>query len=350
MLDRTTAIPIEFPRDAPPQLLVVIDTEEEFDWTEPLARANTAVRTIAAQPKAQAVFDRLGVTPTYVIDYPVASDPYAVELLGGWRAAGRCEIGAHLHPWVNPPHEEAVTARNSYPGNLPPALERAKLEVLTETIERNFGFRPTVYKAGRYGVGPATGQILEGLGYDVDVSIVPHSEFTGDGGPDFRTFDPTLFWFGHERPLLEIPLTCGFSGLLARGGARLYPYLAGAAGLALHAPGIAGRLRVLDRTRLTPEGAGFSDLRRVTEALLAQGQRVFMMTYHSPTLEAGHTPYTRTEAEIEDFVGTIERYLEDFLGRLGGRPSTPTAVWRALADTAPDRISGRRRAAVCAPI
>lgn len=331
MLDRTTTTSIALPSDMPPHLLVVVDTEEEFDWSEPLARANTAVRTIAAQSKAQTLFDRYGLKPTYVIDYPVAADPQAVDLLGGFRSEGRCDIGAHLHPWVNPPHEEAVTARNSYPGNLPAALERAKLEVLTETIERNFGFRPTVYKAGRYGVGPETGRILEALGYEVDVSVVPHTEFTADGGPDFRAFDPRPFWFGRDRRLLEIPLTCGFSGALARrGGPSLYPAMVGSAGLALHVPGIAARLRLLDRTRLSPEGAGFADLRRVTEALLAQGHRLFMMTYHSPTLEAGHTPYTRNERELQAFLDTIARYLDHFMGRLGGQASTPAQIFQRL--------------------
>src|SRR3546814_5249321 len=84
---------------------------------------------------------------------------------------GECTIGTHLHPWVNPPFEEAVTGPNSFAGNLPPALERAKLGVLTDTIEAAFGRRPTVYRAGRYGVGPNTAAILRDLGYRVDVSV-----------------------------------------------------------------------------------------------------------------------------------------------------------------------------------
>src|SRR3546814_4149526 len=44
-------------------------------------------------------------------------------------------------------------------GNLPPELEHAKLAALTEAIAGAFGARPVVYKAGRYGVGPATAGI-----------------------------------------------------------------------------------------------------------------------------------------------------------------------------------------------
>src|SRR3546814_6885075 len=96
-----------------------------------------------------------------------------------------CRNGTHLHPWVNPPFQEVVNATNSYPGNLPPELEHAKLAALTEAIAGAFGARPVVYKAGRYGVGPATAGILEALGYRIDVSVVPFTDFSDDGGPDF---------------------------------------------------------------------------------------------------------------------------------------------------------------------
>ena len=69
------------PPAAPPLLLVVIDTEEEFDWSQPHARDNTSVSAIAAQGLAQEVFRRHGIVPTYVIDYPVAATPAAVSAL-----------------------------------------------------------------------------------------------------------------------------------------------------------------------------------------------------------------------------------------------------------------------------
>src|SRR3546814_17897114 len=63
-------------------------------------------------------------------------------------------------------------------GLLPPDLEHQKLLALTAAIAEAFGTRPVVYKAGRYGVGPATAGILEDLGYLVDASIVPLTSFS----------------------------------------------------------------------------------------------------------------------------------------------------------------------------
>src|SRR3546814_7184384 len=45
--------PPALPVDHPPLLLVVIDTEEEFDWHLPHSRDNTSVSAIAAQGPAQ---------------------------------------------------------------------------------------------------------------------------------------------------------------------------------------------------------------------------------------------------------------------------------------------------------
>src|SRR5262245_60669237 len=73
--------PAILPRDCQPLLLVVIDTEEEFDWRRPHGRENISVTAIAAQGLAQDIFARHEVVPTYVVDYPVASNLTAVDVL-----------------------------------------------------------------------------------------------------------------------------------------------------------------------------------------------------------------------------------------------------------------------------
>ena len=141
------------------------------------------------------VFDRMGIVPTYVIDWPVATTPASVAVLRSLMEAGRCEIGTHLHPWVSPPYEEDVSRFNSYAGNLPRQLEYDKLRMLTEAITASFGRAPTAFKAGRYGLGPHTAESIAALGYRIDASVVPYSAFLDDGGPDFRAYDEHPYWF-----------------------------------------------------------------------------------------------------------------------------------------------------------
>src|SRR3546814_13829983 len=97
----------------------------------------------------------------------VAADR-AFAILGAAQAAGRCDIGAQLHPWVTPPHEEAVNARNSYTGNLPSDLQRAKMTALRDAIRDRFGVAPTVYRPGRHGLGHDSASMLAELGFRRD--------------------------------------------------------------------------------------------------------------------------------------------------------------------------------------
>ena len=322
------------PPSAAPVLAVIVDTEEECDWSRPFSRSAVRVGSVGKQLLMHQVFGRHGIVPTYVVDWPVATTPSAIKVLGGLARDGRCEIGAHLHPRVSPPHTEDLSARHSYPGNLPRQLEYDKLAALTEAIERNFGIRPVVYKAGRHGFGPSTPEVLQALGYQVDVSVVPHTSFAADGGPDFRRFSDRPSWFGAAETLLELPLTVGFAGRLAPRGDDLFPRLERPWARRLRVGGMAARLGLLERLRLTPEGNDLAAMKRLTRAMLAQGHRVFTFRYHSPSLGIGHTPYVRTEDDLRAFLSACEGYFEFFAGEVGGRFATVTAIRDELAAAA----------------
>ena len=80
-----------------------------------------------------------------------------------------------------------------------------------------------------------------------------------------------------------------FVGALAASGPSVYPHLTRGAGKRLRAAGIAARLGLIERLRLTPEGHSLADMKRQTRAALARGERYFMLTYHSSTLLPGAT-------------------------------------------------------------
>lgn len=315
-----------------PVLHVVVDTEAEFDWNAPFSRGLTQVKAIAAQERAQAIFRRYGVRPIYAVDFPVATQSEASRPLRAFMEAGNCAIGAHLHPWVNPPFDEPVNPRNSYPGNLPPALEAAKLERLVAAIEASFGIRPRFYKAGRYGIGPATIGLLATHGIRVDFSVLPGIDLSERGGPDFRHMQPTPYLAGNRAAIasgagvLSLPMTRGQIGPLRRRGARFAARLDSRASRALHLRGLLDRSRLLRQATLTPEGMELGLQLALLHNMVVGGQRVFVMHYHSPSLQPGNTPYVRSAADLDLFLQRIDKVCRYFFEELGGRPGDPAAL------------------------
>lgn len=318
---------IDFPASAKPRLLVVVDAEEEFDWNKPFSSSATSVTTMKLQHSAQLIFGRYGLVPSYAIDYPVAAKPDGYEPLLELLKDGVCEVGAQLHPWVTPPHTEEVCERNSYPGNLPKDLEYAKLKNLTEMIERNLGVRPKLYRAGRYGAGPNTAGILEDLGYQIDCSVLPEGPRSSPHAADYRGAPVRPYWLGRTR-ILEIPVTTSVLGLARRASPALTPLASTHLMNRLRVPGVMARLRLLDRIRLSPEGNTLAEAKRLTRFMASNGHKVFVISYHSPSLGIGHTQYVQSRADLDRFMGWLDGYLEFFFGEIGGVASTPAEVLR----------------------
>jgi hypothetical protein len=326
---------LTFDKREAPQLIVFVDAEEEFQW-HTFSSASISVRNIAVQSRAQDILNEFGVKPTYLVDYAVASQVEGYAPLRAMMEAGACTVGAQLHPWVNPPLDEQPTRRNTYQGNLPAALERAKIERLTTTIETNFGVRPTVFKAGRYGAGVNTPAALLANGYRVDASVMPLADFSADGGPDYSGSPVVPYWVDPARRLLEIPNTVGLVGLMDGVDRRSMHALLGGVSTSLRIPGLLSRLGLLERIRLTPEGISLNEARRLTLSLFEQGHRLFVLSYHSSSLLPGGAPYVSTESDLTAFLGWLDGYLRFFFGPMSGRAATAEGIYQtACRQSAP---------------
>ena len=313
---------VSLPESARPLLFVVVDTEEEFDWEAPYSRRNVAVTAMRSIERGQLIFDRFGVKPTYVVDYPVASQREGFEPLQEIAGEGRCTIGAHLHPWVNPPFDEDVTTRNSFTMNLPTELQRSKLTVLSSVIEEHLQVTPTVFKAGRYGLGSDTVSVLDESGFTIDMSVCPRYDFSDQCGPSYVHFDASPFFLTPR--LLEVPCTVDYTGWA--GGLRptLHRRSLTATGIRVKATGILSRLGAANRIMLSPEGNTFEEMRDLAAALVQRGCRTLTLSYHSPSLAPGHTPYVRTQQDLDVFLRSIESFCSFFFTDLNGVAATPT--------------------------
>ena len=219
--------PVPAPRPGPLIVSLIVDAEEDFNWSRPVEGTAYSTACMHAIGPLQEILSAYDLPPTYLLTYPVLEDADAVRLLRRQLDRGRCALGVQMHPWVNPPFGTGADRRLSFPLNLPAAVEEAKIVRLVEKFTAVFGFAPRVFKAGRYGIGPQTVALLERLGFLIDTSIAPRTNLGAEGGPDFSDFDVRPFWFGTTRRLLELPVCRDVVGWAGAAAPRLYRPLAG---------------------------------------------------------------------------------------------------------------------------
>jgi hypothetical protein len=306
---------IRLPESFGRRFTVFCDTEEEFDWGRPRSRDNRATTHMRAMPELQERFRARGVKCVHLVDHPIATDPASIAMLREWLERDEVSVGTQLHPWVNPPHDEEVNTYNSFVGNLPISLERAKIANLTETIATAFGRRPIVYRAGRYGVGPNTAGLLREAGYEADVSVRALHDYSDERGPDFSRVKPLPFRVGEG--LVELPLSAAYVGPLRAKGRPIYR----AAGRLPRGRGFLFRTGLLNRAALTPEGVPLDEALAVARALIDDGVRWFSLSFHSPSVEPGHTPFVRTAEDLGGFHAWWEGMF-DFFERQGIAPAS----------------------------
>ena len=313
-----------FPDEFGQRFLLTVDTEEEFDWNAPFRREGHTLHHIPQITRFQAFCEERGVSPVYLIDWPIASDQGAVEIIGDAVKRGKAEVGIQLHPWVNPPFGEDVNDHNSYPGNLPPDIEAAKFTKLHELIEASFGTKPLIYRAGRYGLGPASGAMLKQAGVKVDTSVRSRFDYTSQSGPDFSRHPLEPYWVGEERDLLELPVTTVYWGILRQFGIPLQR-------MQRHMPTLYSafsRLRLLERIALTPEGVTAEEAIRGVDIALDQGLPLLVLSFHSPSLAPGFTPYAKNDRDVAAIYDWFDQVFA-YLAKRNTAPSTLSDILRA---------------------
>ena len=277
-------------------LVVSVDTEEEGLWSDSFNSRHNTTENLNGLPRFQETCEALGVVPTYLIDAPVLQNNLAISRLKQWWSEARCEVGAHCHAWCNPPFaNEKTEAKSSYLCNLPPDLQEQKLEWLTTQIQNTFDRTPLSYRAGRYGFDELSARILGKLGYTVDSSVLPMHNYQMQGGPDFCLWNPAPSNFGSScNYLTELPITAGFTcGNYLRQRAR-WMGLRESPWRNLRLAGLADRLGLVRRLKLSPEGTRLRDLKSLVDRCVEEGRSTLVLMLHSTSLLPGYSPYAQT--------------------------------------------------------
>ncbi|WP_158498879.1 polysaccharide deacetylase family protein [Magnetospira sp. QH-2] len=309
-------------------LLVVVHTEEEFDWNKPFSSENAGVTHVPGLRRVQDVFDRHGVKATWMLGYPIVSNEESAAVFRDFVAQSGVEIGCHIHPWVTPPIDPAYDPSESYHGNHPRDLEYAKIKTCTEAIKEKIGIQPLSFLGGRYSFGPNTGAILEELGYQVDMSIKATGYYAMDGGPDYRRVSLKAHWNSPGNGLLRIPGTGAYLGPLRFLGPWLSPLMAPKLVKQLRAEGILSHAGLFETLQLSPEGYSLKDMIKLTDAVIKQGEETLLLGFHSPSVMRNGTPYVKTHEDVEEFIDKIDQYLS-YVTALGGVVPRTASDYRA---------------------
>jgi hypothetical protein len=298
-----------------PKLLILIHTEEEFNWDEPFSRTNRGVSHIQNLLKYQAMFDQFGAAVAYALSYPVVENEQSAlvikELID---SSKRVSIGMHCHPWVNPPYDELVNNYNSYPGNLPKNQERDKLTELHQKIENTLGQKPLFYLAGRYGIGENTYGILNDLNIKVDFSPMPFYDYSGQDGPDFSHCTTRV---SKQNGVTIIPHSSGFTGWLSNGGER--PKLLNSPLLVKsRVSSVLSVLGGFSQVILSPEGFNLKQMKELTLKLIKSEHDIIVLSFHSTSISAGLNPFVASSSAERHFFNQLQQYLVFYEQKIKG--------------------------------
>jgi len=297
-------------------LIVTIDAEED-NWGE-YNLSEYSLSNIEKIPYLQKLFDEFDVKPTYLVTYPVANNERSVFILKKIMDEGKCEIGAHCHPWNTPPFEEEKIKKNTMLNNLPPDLQYRKIKMLRDKIKENFGTNPLSFRAGRWGFNKEIAKNLYNLGFKIDTSVTPFTDWSNyHYGPDFSDIYPEPFRFSYDNfpekslngDMIEIPVTIGF----LKNNFKIYHEL-----LKIFRTKIFKMARIVRILKilnffnlvwLSPEIYSAKDMINLLKLVKKKEYKLINMTFHSSSLKEGLNQFVKNKKDEEEFYSRIREFL-----------------------------------------
>jgi len=300
----------------PIKVYITIDTEED-QWSY-LNPKESTVENIREIPKLQELFDQYGAIPTYLINYPVAINKGVLKILQKIYKDGRCDIGAHCHPWNTPPFRENISNHNSMLCNLPYELVFDKIQILHKSIKDIWNFEPKYFRAGRWGFGENVARAIFELGYKIDTSIAPFTDWSVYEGPDFSNVTVLKYRFNPDNilkdnsngSLLEISPTIGF----LQNNFKIYSKIRNNI-LKSKLPyfriiGLLDKLKIMNYRWLSPELFSGNDMAKLANCFLKNNCQFLNMSFHSTSLLPGLNPFIKSQYEVEKFYRNIDIFLK----------------------------------------
>lgn len=299
--------------------ILSVDTEEEWDWADADAFPEKAygLENIQALLPFQNLCQSIGVCPTYFVDYAVLKSDQCAQVIRQISETKHAEIGAHLHPWNNPPFFGPTGERESHVINLPADNVRAKLRELVNIIEEKLEITPNSFRTGRWGINAEVLGLLREFGFGVDASIIPfyETEFFSCNNSPLQPYYPSwtdLDEASSQRELLEMPVTSGFNRTDFQRSAAIHRAISNPAIRPFKLVAGAWHTGLLRKMFLSPELTTLEDMKSLCLSSLKNDHKVLHMFIHSSSLIdnpnsqiANVNAYKQLTESISELVGWL---------------------------------------------
>ena len=295
--------------------LLSVDTEEEWDWSGEFPQQDFSVTNTRQIPVFQEFCHQQGIRPTYFVDYAVANDLDSVACIKPIIDNHQCEIGAHLHPWCNPPYFGFSGEKESHVVNLPVEQVEQKLDALIQILQQQFGIIPSAFRTGRWGINSEVLSLLEKKGFTIDSSMYPffkNEYFDCENTclmpywPDFDS--PTQK--GNQRNIIELPVTVGFNHPNYQTMIKLYNYLNRPSLQVFRPIGVAWHTRIMRKLYFSPEVTSGKDMKPLIDFALENHHPVLHMYLHSSSLLDNSTGLMNGNDSLQKICSNIAEVIE----------------------------------------
>lgn len=319
-----------------PYLTIGIDTESDNQWSTE-SRLKPTYENIYALPRLDDLFQKCRARPTYLITYPVATEPRSTDTIRRLSEAGSSEIGAHHHVWETPPCEPEEARGLPYALQIPLDRFSQQLAALTEAISKTAGYAPASYRSGRYGFDASHTAVLEKAGYLVDTSVHPLLYEAHRGGPDFVDAPLTPYLLSYDSAVqsgtssvLEVPISAALNRSLPSWMVQAY----GRAPWPYHTKRFLRLARIVKTCWLRPSYSSLDDMKRLARRMVDANAPVLNVMFHSSEAIVGGSPYNKSQGELDAFLERLSQFLKFAVSELGAQPATLREFHRAWTASA----------------